>query len=116
MEGYNSRDRWQVDSMLYLCLCLSGNWRKSQYKKKHPEHHRKLPNKWIGCSCQLWVKCCPGMEKVLGKYEEGHSHPIGDRNIIHTRLSQETHFQMVEMVQQGFTHQRIVSVADLRGE
>ena len=62
------------------------------------------------------MKCYPGTEKVLGKYKEGHSHPIGDGNIKHTRLSEEIHLQMVEMVWLGFTHQKIVSVAYLRDE
>ena len=96
--------KW-TQCLIFVCA-HQGTRGKSQYKKKHPEHYRKLPSKWIGCSCQLWVKCYPGMEKVLRKYEEGHSHPIGDRNIKHTRLSEETHLQMVEMVQLGFTYQK----------
>ena len=113
LPGFPQFPDESVDSMLYPHQGTGG---KSQYKKKHPEHHRKLPSKQIGCSCQLQVKCYPDTEKVLRKYKKGYSHPIGDGNIIHTRLSQETHFWMVEMVWLGFTHQKIVSVAYLRDE
>lgn len=79
------------------------------YIKKHPERKQKIPSKLCDCSCHLTLKCYTGTSKVLGIYEDKHTHSIGPANARFTRLTVETRTRIAEMLRMGISHKRIVS-------
>lgn len=92
---------------VYVCAWQGSGGRK-EYEKKHPEQTRKILPKRCGCSCRLVVKSYPNTERVLGHYEESHTHPIGKDNAHYVRLPMETRLRIAEMLRLGITHKRIV--------
>lgn len=93
---------------IYVCA-RQGSGGKKGYEKKFPEQTRKILPKRCGCSCRLVVKSYPNTERVLGHYEETHTHPIGRENARYVRLPAETRLRVAEMLRLGITHKRIVS-------
>jgi hypothetical protein len=73
------------------------------------DRKRNLEPKRIKCPCRLLVKTYPDTTKILGKYIQEHSHPIGRENVKFTRLSLGTKARIIEMLQMGVDSHRIVS-------
>ncbi|KAJ7739181.1 hypothetical protein B0H16DRAFT_1260250, partial [Mycena metata] len=73
----------------YVCS-RGGTGGVKPYTKRHPEWHRKIPNKRTGCECVLLVKQYPGVTTVLGNYRDEHNHPLGNANLPFIQIPKET--------------------------
>lgn len=94
--------------LIYVCA-RQGTGGSKKYTRKFPEQGRKVPTKRSGCTSRLTIKSYPNTARVLGRYEETHSHATGQVNARFTRLSMETRIKIAEMLRIGITHKRIVS-------
>jgi len=80
----------------------------TKYVKKHPERKRKIPSKKTDCPCNIVIKRYPDTERILGRYEREHNHPIGITNVPFTRLSAGSRKRMRDMVSQKIDPREIV--------
>src|SRR5882672_9561877 len=71
---------------IFVCSCEDGGGG-TKYVKKHLEWKRKIPSKKMGCPCNIVIKCYSDTERILGRYERDHDHPIGIANVLFTCLS-----------------------------
>lgn len=98
----------RTTSYYYVCA-RKGTGGASQYVKKHPEREQKIPSKLCDCPCRLTLKCYANTSKVMGIYDDSHTHPIGPANARFTRLTVETRTRIAEMLRMGISHKQIVS-------
>ena len=78
-------------------------------QEKKPRPNLKIPSKKTGCRCQLIIKQYPDTETILGKYEGGHDHPLGDDNLRFLRLTNKARNLVKDMVLTGMGTQAMVS-------
>jgi hypothetical protein len=99
----------QVWTLRRISMCSHENGG-GQYKyvKKHPERKRKIPSKKTNCPCNIVIKRYLDMERILGRYEREHNHPIGIANVPFMRLSARSRKQMRDMVSQKIDPREIV--------
>ncbi|KAF8149018.1 hypothetical protein BJ912DRAFT_831475, partial [Pholiota molesta] len=71
------------------------------YDKLYLERQQKIGTKVTGCGCSLTVKKYHERDTVLGIYKDEHDHPIGNKNLRYTRLSNETREWIASMVRTG---------------
>jgi hypothetical protein len=50
---------------VYVCSCQLSRGRR-KYQKKHPDQHRKIQNKKMGCWCSIIIKFYPHTTTILG--------------------------------------------------
>ena len=84
-----------------------GTGGEKHYQKKH-DQIRKIGTKRTGCTCQIIVKAYPDRDTLLGKYIEDHDHPIGIKNLIYTRVSDDAKGKAREMLQCGVEPRKVV--------
>jgi hypothetical protein len=68
------------------------------YNKLRPDWVRKRENKRTNCGCVLIVKRYPGVATVLGQYVDQHDHPLGNDNLLFTRIPTETREYIAAML------------------
>ncbi|KAF8143614.1 hypothetical protein K438DRAFT_1783632 [Mycena galopus ATCC 62051] len=83
----NKKDHFWLVKHIYVCA-HQGSGGKSKYVPKNPDRLRNIPARRAaeGCPCRLTVKTYPDTTIVLGLYVREHSHPVGDANVIYTRI------------------------------
>lgn len=91
----------------YFMCAREGTGGDSKYAKT-TERGRKIPTKWMGCTCPFTITTYPDRPTVLGKYRADHSHDIGSANIHFTRLSKGTRVQIAAMLRKHMPHDEIV--------
>lgn len=106
-ETRHHKDKW-TEQYIYVCA-QQGTGGKKAYMRKF-DSDRKLVAKRCGCPCRLIVKSYPNMARVLGRYEDNHSHAIGYDNARFTLVISETRVQIAEMLRMGISNKRIVRV------
>jgi FAR1 DNA-binding domain len=92
---------------IFVCSHENGGGR-YKYVKKHPERKRKIPSKKTDCPCNIVIKRYLDTERILGRYEREHNHPIGIANVPFTRLSAGSRKWMRDMVSQKIDPREIV--------
>jgi FAR1 DNA-binding domain len=102
----SSRQVWTL-RRIFVCSRENGGGR-YKYVKKHPEQKRKIPSKKTDCPCNIVIKCYLDMERILGRYEREHNHPIGIANVPFTCLSARSRKRMQDMVSQKIDPREIV--------
>ena len=70
---------------------------------------RKILLKKMGCQCRLTIKFYQHTDTILGRYEDADNHPLGDKNLRFTWLTDRTRDLVMEMVCQGIESTVIVS-------
>ena len=99
----------QVWTLRRISMCSRENGRGwYKYVKKHPERKQKIPSKKTDCPCNIVIKRYPDTERILGRYEREHNHPIGITNVPFTRLSAGSQKRMRDMVLQKIDPREIV--------
>jgi hypothetical protein len=108
---WGTKDEGWTSKHVYVCS-RQGTGGVKKYKKKFPLHERKIPDKRVegGCGSRLLVKSYPNMDRVLGHYEEQHTHPTGSENARFMRLPTETRIQITELLRSGISPKKIVSI------
>ena len=102
---HNNTNGTQVD---YYSCAQDGTGGLKEYTKKFPERERKIPSMWCSCPCRLLVKSYPDPNVLMGKYNEDHSHPIGNENARFTSVSKEMNLKIREMLCLKMSHSQIV--------
>ncbi|KAJ7162754.1 hypothetical protein C8R43DRAFT_880251 [Mycena crocata] len=92
---------------IFICARM-GTGGKSQYVPKH-DRVRDIANKRTNCPCRLVAKTYPEMSIVLGRYEDSHSHVIGNDNLIYTRIPQATIKKIEDDLRAGLRPDVVVS-------
>jgi hypothetical protein len=107
---WGTKDEGWTSKHVYVCS-RQGTGGVKKYEKKFPLQERKIPDKRIegGCRSRLIVKSYPNMDRVLGHYEEQHTHPTGPENARFTRLPTETRIQIAKLLRSGISPKKIVS-------
>jgi len=93
---------------VYVCSrSLSGG--KSKYMKKH-NWDRAVPTKKLeeGCPCRLTIKTYAYTDKILGKYNNNHSHKTGNSNTRFTRLCKDTRDEIERLLHLGVEPHRVL--------
>ena len=96
------------------CACeWTGGWpvqNKLKTERKDAKiQERKILSKKTGCRCRLMIKFHQHTDTILGRYVDMHDHPLGDKNLRFTRLTDRTRDLVMEMVCQGIESKAIVS-------
>ena len=74
------------------------------------EWNRKILSKKTGCQCRLTLKFYRHTEIILRKYESKHDHPLRDKNLRFTRLTDGTRDLVMVMLTMGIDAKMIVSL------
>ena len=74
------------------------------------EWNRKIPSKKTGCRCCLTLKFYQHTEIILEKYKSKHDHPLRDKNLRFTRLTDGTRDLVMVMLTMGIDAKMIVSL------
>jgi len=123
-------DIWRLDQkrlhMIDLCLANTErgmchfSWRRiyrcsqegsggvKPYEKKFPDRIQKFSPKWTGCQCKVDLKAYPDTDIILGHYHNIHDHPIGTKNLIYTRVSQNAKGKVRALLEQNVERSAIV--------
>jgi hypothetical protein len=101
---------WLV-KYIYVCA-RQGSGRKSKYVPKHPDRVRNVPARRAedGCPCHLTVKTYPDTTLVLGLYVAEHSHPIGDDNVVYTRIPPHARAEIERLLREGMRPDLVVII------
>ena len=93
---------WREQRIL-KCVCeWTGGWpvwnSSGSEGRDRKIQDRKIPSKKTGCRCKLTIKLYRHTDTILGKYEMAHDHPLGDKNLRVTWLTDRTRDLVMEMV------------------
>ncbi|KAJ7221006.1 hypothetical protein B0H12DRAFT_1031614 [Mycena haematopus] len=107
----NKKDHHWLMKYIYVCA-RQGSGGKSKYVPKHPERLRNIPARRAedGCKCRLTVKTYPDTISVLGLYVPAHSHPIGNANVVYTRIPVQTRAEIERLLREGMRPDLVVSI------
>ncbi|KAA1479026.1 hypothetical protein DENSPDRAFT_788698, partial [Dentipellis sp. KUC8613] len=94
----STNERTWITKTTYVCA-RKGTGGTKRYERK-TDREFKIASKRLedGCTCRLTVKTYPGTDEILGLYRVEHTHPIGDLNVIYTRVTPEVRMRMMEML------------------
>ncbi|KAJ7608302.1 hypothetical protein DFH06DRAFT_1017888, partial [Mycena polygramma] len=111
----NKREREWLVRHVWVCA-RQGFGGKKKYTAKKPDQTRKIPNKRVasGCPCRLVVKSYVSTEKLRGRYEASHSHPIGSANLVYTRISNVVKNKIEDLLRQGVRPDIVVNIQYFR--
>jgi hypothetical protein len=107
----NKKDHHWLVKHIYVCA-RQGSGGVKKYDPKHPDRVRNIPARRAedGCTCRLTVKTYPDTSNILGLYVPEHSHPIGNANVVYTRIPVETRNQIERLLRDGMRPDLVVSI------
>ena len=104
-RNHSTPEHW-LERHIYVCARGSPGGR-AHYKKKYA-WTRKVPVKRTGCPCRLTVVLYPSTNTVLGRYQDKHSHDVGDQNARFTRLPKNTRKEIERLLRLGVEPNKVV--------
>jgi hypothetical protein len=107
----NKKDHHWLMKHIYVCAHRDSGG-KSKYVLKNPDRIRNIPacRAEDGCGCRLTVKTYPDTSNVLGLYIAEHSHPVGNANVIYTRIPVEIRAEIERLLRDGMRPEIVVII------